>query len=229
MTDTTAPFPATDPVVRWSRPEDERAGTHLLVLIHGYGASEHDLFGLVPGLPEKFTVAAVRAPITMDHGGYTWFPIIGTDESWPLAVRAAVEDLQAWVAAQRPHFASTSLLGFSMGMAMATSLLRREPEAYRAIVGLSGFAIDPDWSPTGPGTGPLAGFFDDEAVERARPKVFWGRDQADPVITPDKVEYTHGWMNAHVDLTKVVYAGIGHSISPQELGHVREFLDAVVR
>ncbi|MCP6183142.1 hypothetical protein NL435_27710, partial [Klebsiella pneumoniae] len=60
-------------------------------------------------------------------------------------------------------------------------------------------------------------------------KVFWGRDQADPVITQDKVEYTHAWMNEHVDLTKVLYAGIGHGIGPQELRHVGEYLDYVVR
>ncbi|MGM7669314.1 alpha/beta hydrolase [Microbacterium sp. A93] len=233
-----APSPAstpagpTEPFVRWSRPEAERAGTHLLVILHGYGADENDLFGIVPELPEKFTFASVRAPLVMDHGGYTWFPLNAQMGSDPLAVRAAIEDLQWWVAAQRPHFESTSLLGFSMGMAMATSLLRLDPEAYACIVGLSGFAIDPDpaqGAGVGAGTGPLAGFFDDEAVKAARPKVFWGRDQADPVITQDKVEYTHAWMNAHVDMTKVLYAGIGHGIGPQELRHVGEFLDYTVK
>ncbi|NUL47829.1 phospholipase [Cellulosimicrobium funkei] len=224
-----APSPAgpTEPFVRWSRPEAERAGTHLLVVLHGYGADENDLFGIVPELPEKFTIASVRAPLVMDHGGYTWFPLNPQMSSDPLAVRAAVEDLQSWVAAQRPDFVSVSLLGFSMGMAMATSLLRLDPEAYACVVGLSGFAVNPDPSP-GAGTGPLAGFFDDEAVKAAKPKVFWGRDQADPVITQDKVEYTHAWMNEHVDMTKVLYAGIGHGIGPQELRHVGEFLDYTV-
>ncbi|NUL43895.1 phospholipase [Cellulosimicrobium funkei] len=233
----------TEPFVRWSRPEGEREGTHLLVVLHGYGADENDLFGIVPELPEKFTIASVRAPLVMDHGGYTWFPLTSSLQSSPLAVRAAIEDLQEWVTAQRPHFESTSLLGFSMGMAMATSLLRREPQAYACVVGLSGFAIDPTMAPgaeSAPpvagvepseqsGAGPLAGFFDDEAVKAVRPPVFWGRDQADPVITPDKIEYTHAWMNEHVNMTKVLYAGIGHGIGPQELRHVGEFLDYVVK
>lgn len=240
MSASQTPSPAhaapTEPFVRWSRPETERADTHLLVVLHGYGADENDLFGIVPELPEKFTIASVRAPLAMDHGGYTWFPLTNSLQSSPLAVRAAIEDLEEWVAAQRPHFASTSLLGFSMGMAMATSLLRRDPQAYACVVGLSGFAINP--TPTSSAgvepseassTGPLAGFFDDEAVKAARPKVFWGRDQADPVITQDKVEYTHAWMNEHVDMTKVLYAGIGHGIGPQELRHVGEFLDYTVK
>ncbi|MDI3329166.1 MAG: phospholipase [Micrococcus sp.] len=229
MTDSAAVTP--EPFVRWSRPEAERTGTHLLVVLHGYGADENDLFGIVPELPGKFTIASVRAPLAMDHGGFTWFPLTTSMSSSPLAVRAAVEDLQAWVGDQREHFASTSLLGFSMGMAMATSLLRLDPEAYACVVGLSGFAVNPDQdgAAASAGTGPLAGFFDDEAVKRVKPKVFWGRDQADPVISQDKVEYTHAWMNEHVDLTKVLYAGIGHGIGPQELRHVGEYLDYVVR
>jgi phospholipase/carboxylesterase len=58
--------------------------------------------------------------------------------------------------------------------------------------------------------------------------MFWGRDQADPVITPDKVEYTMGWVRDHVDLTKVTYPGIAHSISGPEIGHVKEFLELAV-
>ena len=79
----------------------------------------------------------------------------------------------------REEFESVSLLGFSQGMAVATSLLRREPQAYACVVGLSGFAIDPTMAPGAEsatpeagvvpsevsGAGPLAGFFDDEAVK----------------------------------------------------------------
>ncbi|HCN21883.1 MAG TPA: phospholipase, partial [Arthrobacter bacterium] len=43
-------FPA--PVVMWSRPEDQRAGRPLLVLLHGYGANEQDLLSLADMLPE---------------------------------------------------------------------------------------------------------------------------------------------------------------------------------
>lgn len=220
-----------EPTVRWSRPESEREGTHLLVMLHGLGADENDLFGIVPELPQKFTVASVRAPMPLDYGGYTWFPVTQTLLADPLQVRASIEDLQAWVAAQRPQFRSTSLLGFSMGMSMATSLLRLEPSAYACTVGLSGFAIDPDLGlpPAERGTGPLAGFFDDDAVEQAKPKMFWGRDQEDPVIAPEKIEYTHAWATGHVDLTKVLYAGIGHGIGPQELRHVGEYLDYMVQ
>ena len=44
-----AAFPA--PVVLWSKPEEERAGKPLLVLLHGYGANEEDLLSLADLLP----------------------------------------------------------------------------------------------------------------------------------------------------------------------------------
>ena len=139
----TAPSSETAPfTVRWSRPEGERT-EDLLILLHGYGANEDDLFGLVPHLPQRFTVAAVRAPMTLQPGGYAWFPLsqdpvtgeIGSDAA---SVRTAIEDLHAWVGAVREGFRTVSLLGFSQGMALATSLLRLDPTAYAATVALHG-------------------------------------------------------------------------------------------
>jgi phospholipase/carboxylesterase len=202
-----------NPVVLWSRPEAERAGTPLLVMFHGYLSNERDLMGLAPMLPPEFTLASVRAPQALGPG-FTWFPLMHEPDFSVDKVTKAVADVCSWLDSVKEQHSSVSLLGFSMGMAVATSVLRHRPQEIAAVVGLSGFAI------------PAAGdpFFDDEAVKAIRPPLFWGRDQADQVITVDKVEFTHAWANAHVDLTKVLYAGIGHGVNAQELAHVKEFL-----
>ena len=62
------------PHVLWSRPESERSGTPLLVIFHGYGADEADLFSWPRQLPAEFTVASVRAPLQAGPG-YAWFPL----------------------------------------------------------------------------------------------------------------------------------------------------------
>ncbi len=218
------PTSAVEPVVRWSRPEGERT-EDLLIVLHGYGANEDDLFGLVPHLPEHVTVAAVRAPLPLQPGSHAWFPlsqdpVTGELGSTAEPVREAVETLHAWVQAVRGDFRTVSLLGFSQGMAMATSLLRLDPEAYACTVALSGFVVDPEL--TEPQLREL--FTRDDDVARVRPKVFWGRGQEDPIISEPRVEETHAWLNAHVDLMKIVYAGLGHAINEQELGHVKEYL-----
>lgn len=218
---------APEPVVLWSRQPEDRAGTPLLVLLHGYGSDEQDLMGLVPELPPEFSCASVRAPVPMDPqvapGGFTWFPL----DPQRLAYRSdqareAVESLWSWIASVKEQHSSVTLLGFSMGMAMATSLLRSRPDQFAAVVGLSGFAVDPAGSPE------VEEYFDDEALAERQVPLFWGRDQEDPIIPQEYVDYTHAWANRTVKLTKVLYAGAGHGVVPQEISHVREFLNHTV-
>ncbi|GAA1344864.1 alpha/beta hydrolase [Arthrobacter roseus] len=201
------------PVVLWSKPEGERAGTPLLVLFHGYMSNEQDLMGLVDRLPAEFTVASVRAPMAVGPG-FAWFPL-SQDLRYPMdQVISASMDVLAWLDGVREQHSSVSLLGFSMGMTMATNLLRHRPHDFAAVVGLSGFAIKDEGNP----------FFQDTELAATKIPFFWGRDQADPVITAEKIEYTHSWIGKHTALTKVLYAGMMHSINAQELTHVAEFL-----
>ncbi|MGN5733968.1 alpha/beta hydrolase [Arthrobacter psychrochitiniphilus] len=201
------------PTVLWSRPENERARTPLLVIFHGYGADEADLFSLAAQLPPDFTIASVRAPLVAGPG-YAWFPL-RNDLSYSVsAVTESAAAVELWLDAVGEQHTSVSLLGFSQGMCMATSLLRHRPADYAAVVGLSGFVVDAEDDP----------FFDDAAVAARKPEIFWGRDQADPVIPENVIEATNTWMHGHAKLTKVLYSGMYHGINAQEIAHVGEFL-----
>ncbi|MHA7196859.1 alpha/beta hydrolase [Arthrobacter alkaliphilus] len=204
-------FPA--PVVLWSHEEEERAGKPLLVMLHGYGSNEQDLFSLAGLLPQDFVVASLRAPIPTGPG-FTWFPLTGSIDYSLDAVKDAAQYVLSWLDSCKSNHSSVTLLGFSMGMAMATSLLRQRPADFAAVVGLSGFAVNADGDPA----------FRDAELDGTVP-FFWGRDQQDPVITPDKIEYTMEWVRKHTDLTKVLYTGMWHGINQQEIGHVGEFLE----
>ncbi|MDM7990425.1 alpha/beta fold hydrolase [Arthrobacter sp. zg-Y877] len=204
---------AWNPVVLWSKPEAERAGTPLLVLFHGYLANEEDLMGLADYLPAEFTIASVRAPQAQGPG-YTWFPLMSEADYSVDAVVESVADVAAWLDTVRDGHTSVSLLGFSMGMAVATTLLRHRPRDFAAVVGLSGFVVPSQDNP----------FFHDDDLQPGGVPFFWGRDQADPVIDAPRIEYTHAWLNARTALTKILYSNMGHGINMQELGHVKEFL-----
>jgi phospholipase/carboxylesterase len=202
----------TAPVVLWSKPEEIRSGKPLLVLLHGYGANEQDLLSLADMLPGDFAVASVRAPIATGPG-FTWFPLTASIDYSLDAVKSAAGFVLDWLDTVKDDHPSVTLLGFSMGMAMATTLLRQRPADFAAVVGLSGFVVDAGADPS---------FLDGE-LDGSLP-LFWGRDQQDPVITPDKIEFTMGWVRHHVKLTKVLYTGMWHGINQQEIGHVSEFL-----
>ena len=47
----------------------------LLLLLHGYGSNEEDLFSFASELPEEYYVISARAPYDMGFGSYAWYAI----------------------------------------------------------------------------------------------------------------------------------------------------------
>ncbi|MFT4186651.1 MAG: alpha/beta hydrolase-fold protein [Micrococcaceae bacterium] len=189
----------------------------LVILMHGYGSDAQDLAGLFPALPNDLDYVSIQAPIAMPFGGHTWFNV-SPNAKGTLEFRGAkdevtqvVGELAEFIESLRKNHSSVSLLGFSMGMIMATSLMRTYPERYASVVGLSGFVIDRD-------------FPKDKELENKKFPFFWGRDTEDEVIEKEYIDFTVPWLNEHTNLMKVMYQNIGHSISPAEIKHVGEFL-----
>ncbi|MFF3027217.1 alpha/beta hydrolase [Microbacterium sp. NPDC057944] len=200
-----------DTATRWSA--GDREGMPLLVLLHGYGADEHDLFGLVPYLPEGIAVASVAAPLTppWPMPGRSWYPIDGLDGRDASHVTAAAEAFLRWLDAAASDAPKVALLGFSQGAAVSLQAMRLAPERFGAVVALSGYATP----------GEVAG---DEELADLRPPVFWGRGTHDDVIPAHLVAHTAEWLPGHSDLSGRVYTGLTHSISEEELGDVRHFI-----
>ena len=196
--------------VMWSAPERDRANRPLLVLLHGFGSHEGDLFGLAPYLPLEPVIASVRAPHAEGYG-YSWFPLAGTatDQERRDGADATVAALLEWL--DTTAATSVGLLGFSQGAAIALQLIRHAPARFAATVSLSGFVASGDH----PGDAELA---------RLKPPVFWGRGTDDQVIPGDAVERTARWLPDHADATIRIYEGLGHSISTPELGDLVSFL-----
>jgi phospholipase/carboxylesterase len=196
--------------VVWSKPEGERAGTPLLVMMHGYGTDESRMVRLFEYLPAVFTCAALRAPMNIgDH--YGWFLLDYFLANDFADVIKAANAVQTWINSVKGEHASVSLLGYSQGMAMASTLLRLHPKDYPAVVGLSGFVLENELLS-------LTESFD------APPPFFWGRDKADLVINDDAVAYTEEWLQANTLLTARTYPGMGHAMSKTEMVDVSAFL-----
>lgn len=200
--------------VLWSADRGERDGRPLLVLLHGYGADERDLFGLVPYLPPEFAVAAVRAPLAppFPAPGYSWYPIEGLETRDPAHITAAARGLIEWTDAAAAAHRTIGLLGFSQGAAVALQAMRLEPARFAFAVNLSGYVT--------PGDLPR-----DSELAELRPPVFWGRGTNDDVIPDFLVAHTTEWLPGHVELSGRVYPGLTHSVSEPELADVRVFLD----
>ncbi|OII14755.1 hypothetical protein BIU96_09595 [Curtobacterium sp. MCBA15_008] len=200
-------------LVQWTRPPSERAGTPLLVAMHGVGSNERDLLGLAPALPAAWTMASLRAPMPWGQG-HSWYPL-GTPGSPALEpVDAVVADVLAWIDSVAADHPRIGLLGFSQGGSMALQLLRARPTGFAFAVSLSGFVV--------PGVPDAR----DEAVAAVRPRVFLGHGDLDPVIPAEATARTQAWAAANADVTDREYAGLPHAVSAAELADVTAFIAA---
>jgi phospholipase/carboxylesterase len=201
-------MPIDPDAVLWSAPERERAERPLIVLLHGYGSHEGDLFALSPRLPLEPVVASLRAPLPMGPG-FAWWEVREPGIPDPEPVAESVDAVLTWLDGQQ--FTSVSLLGFSQGGAIALELLRTAPDRFTAAVCLSGFVVPSEH----PGDAELA---------RRKPPVFWGRGTLDGVIPPAAIEYTLEWLPEHANADIRVYEGLGHAVSADELTDFADFL-----
>ncbi|MBM7051351.1 MULTISPECIES: alpha/beta hydrolase [unclassified Rothia (in: high G+C Gram-positive bacteria)] len=215
-----------------NRPE-QREDSHLVVLLHGYGSNERDLLGLTPHLPNQgMTYVALRAPqpvgapfdaelnqayIPGSAMGYQWYSLDQRLNTNVRGVELASDYVLRWLDDHAGIYSDITLLGFSQGMAVATSVARHRPTAVKAVIGLSGYVIETQ-----------SNYFDNAAVAAAQIPLFYGRDQADPVIPEDKVAFTLEYAGDHFETTKRLYSGMGHGVNAQEIGHVAEFIEQKV-
>ncbi|THG30398.1 phospholipase [Glaciibacter flavus] len=202
-----------DAAVLWSAGTADRADRPLLVLLHGYGSHEGDLFSLAPYLPLAPVIASVRAPLTSGAGA-AWYELIDSDDGFtarPDDVRESTDAVLAWLDALDPRPASVGLLGFSQGGSIALELLRARPDTFDFAAVLAGFVAATD--------GP-----NDDELARMRPPVFWGRGTDDPVIPRSSVDRTQSWLPGHSTLTERIYEGLGHALSQAELDDTVRFL-----
>src|SRR5690606_6066743 len=120
--------------VLWSEPLGDKP---LVVLLHGYGSDERDLFSLRGKLPDAFTYAAVRAPLDppFPMSGYSWYPIEGLESRDPAGVTAGARALLDWLAPLGAR--RVGLIGFSQGGAVSLQAMRLDPERFDFVVNLS--------------------------------------------------------------------------------------------
>jgi phospholipase/carboxylesterase len=113
-----------------------------LVLLHGRGADEHDLFPLLDALdPERRLQGYTpRAPLSLPPGGAHWYQVPRVGFPDPATFREGYGALTEWFDALPFEAGEIVLGGFSQGAVMSHALSwgagRPRP---RAVLALSGF------------------------------------------------------------------------------------------
>lgn len=198
-------------------------GRPLVVLMHGYGADERDLLGVLVELgigttDERFDWISVRAPQAAAGQGYAWFPLdevtkVGVDDATldTDAIDASCAALVALLDDLAPEVPIIPI-GFSQGAVMAGELLRAVPDRVAAAVMCSGFIV------------PDSGAEDERLMSLQRPVFFGWGDRDESPIPQEAFPLSAAWLEAHTACTAKEYVGMTHAIAAEELNDIRAFL-----
>lgn len=186
----------------------------VLVLVHGRGDSAEGILGLADRLP--IDGLAVLAPQAAEH---TWYPNrflapVASNEPWLSSGLGVMHDLVRQAADAGLGADRVVLAGFSQGACLALEYAVRHPRRYGGVIGLSGGLIGPPgatWTP--------AASFD------ATP-VFLGCSDIDGHIPAARVrESAAVFRTAGAEVTDILYPGMDHTVTDEELPHVRAILE----
>ena len=119
----------------------------LLLLLHGYGSNDSDLFSFASELPDEYFVISARAPYDLQYGSYAWYAInFDADQnkfsdhdqailSRDLVVRF-IEELKIKFPIDSSNI---TLIGFSQGSILSYSIALSYPNIVQRVGALSGY------------------------------------------------------------------------------------------
>ena len=128
-------------------PKSKISNPPLLILLHGYGSNELDLFSFADELPDEFLIVSARAPYEIGFGGYAWYAInLDTNNSKFSDLEQAQKSLDIIAKfiddikqKYNTNLNKTFVLGFSQGAILSYALSFQYPNKVQHILALSGY------------------------------------------------------------------------------------------
>ncbi|WP_405605614.1 alpha/beta hydrolase [Polaribacter sp. Asnod1-A03] len=119
----------------------------LLILLHGYGSNEQDLFSFSEELPDEFLIISAQAPYTLGYGSYAWFAINFDEINGKFSdldqARESLDKIALFIDEIKEKHKTdpdkTFLLGFSQGAILSYSLSFFYPNKVQNVIALSGY------------------------------------------------------------------------------------------
>ncbi len=119
----------------------------VLIMLHGYGSDENDLFSFASELPEELLIISARAPYQLQPYGNAWYAINFdavqgkfSDNEQAKESRIAISNFIDEVIANYPvDKDNITLLGFSQGTILSYAVALSEPAKVKNVIALSGY------------------------------------------------------------------------------------------
>jgi phospholipase/carboxylesterase len=183
-----------------------------LVLLHGFGADEHDLLPIAREIDPSLHAISLQAPIALEYGGRAWYRLEQTPQGIAFdpgevarGEDAALEAIEE-IAQAHPR---PILCGFSQGAGMALGVALRKPQLAAGVLALS--AVPPRLlPPAAPGL-----------------RVFLAHGTFDPLLPIEVGRATRDLLvRLGADVTFREYR-MEHMVSAEEIDDARAWLAAL--
>lgn len=202
------------------KPKKEIVNPPLLILLHGYGSNEHDLFSFADELPDEFLIISAQAPLSMGFGGYAWYSINFDDMNGKFSdldeAKQSIEIIAHFVDEMQEKYQTqqgkTFVLGFSQGAILSYAVSFLHPNKINYVVALSGYInteLLPKVFPT-----------------QITTKYYASHGSVDQVLPVEWARKTKPFLEKNE--LKVVYFEypVGHGVSPQNFYSLKAWIQS---
>ncbi len=205
--------------IKFAEPSTEKPP--VIIMLHGFGSDENDLFSFAAELPKKYTIISLKAPIPMQPYGNAWYNIYFDDTngkfsddeqaiaSRDLVVKCIDEIIEAYQVSEE----NVTLLGFSQGTILSFSIALSYPEIVQRVVGLSGYINE----------GILKTGYENNDFSKL--KVYSSHGNADQVIPVSWAQKTKPFLENLNIPCKYSEFPVGHGVAPQNFYELKEWLE----
>ena len=192
----------------------------LLLLIHGYGSNEQDLFSFAAELPEEYYIVSARAPYNLQYGSYAWYAInfdadqnkFSDNDQARISRDLIAKFIDELIDKYPIDATNVTLIGFSQGTILSYAVALSHPEKVQRVVAMSGY-INPE-------------ILEDNYLKNSfsNLKVFASHGTADQVIPVEWGRKAKPFLeNLGIETTYKEYP-VGHGVSPQNFYDFKNWL-----
>lgn len=193
----------------------------LLLLLHGYGSNEQDLFSFASELPDELLIISARAPMSLGLGSYSWYTIhfdatngkfSDIDEA-KIARDKIAKFIDEIIETYSVNKNKVFLLGFSQGTILSYSVALNYPEKINYIVALSGY-INQELLPS-----------ELNKNDYKNLDFYISHGSVDQVIPVDWAKQAPEFLNKLEIKNSYQEYGVGHGVAPQNFYDFKKWIE----
>jgi phospholipase/carboxylesterase len=194
-----------------------------IVMLHGYGSDENDLFSFASELPSHYAIISLKAPFRMQPFGNAWYEIHFdskdgkfSDDEQAIASRELVMECLDEICKVYPvDPKKITLLGFSQGTILSFAVALSYPQRVKNVIGLSGYVNEAILK---------EGYTNNDFSHL---NIYSSHGSVDMVIPVEWARKTKPFLKGlHIDCHYSEFP-VGHGVAPQNFYEFKSWLEKV--